>query len=242
MYGITCASTYHRLHPNTRILLLESAPSIGGPWAPHRIFPGLKTNNLWGTLENPDLPMHQERFGVKEGEHLPAKKVTEYLQALIEENGIGDFIRLNTKVEVIEKTASGWKLCCHRTASESDTKSYDISTPKLILSIGLHNQPVMPQYLTSPTFTSPIVHSAQFASHFDKIVKPASHTLVVGGGKSAWDIAYACATQPGSTATMALAGPCRRQAPSMSVTRSARAGRSTRRGTDGWEQSARLSW
>lgn len=198
--------TYHRLHPTARILVAEAASSIGGPWAPHRIFPGLKTNNLWGTYQNPDFPMDEAKFGVKKGEHVPAEKMTEYLRAFAKENGISDCVRLNTKVEVVEQVEGGWKLHCRSTAADADldAKPFTISTAKLILSTGLTNEPFMPRYPTSPSFTPTVIHSNDFPAHFSDIVKPGTHTLVIGGGKSAWDIAYACATQPSSSATMLI--------------------------------------
>ncbi|KAF2175635.1 flavin-binding monooxygenase-like protein-like protein [Zopfia rhizophila CBS 207.26] len=183
-------------------LVVVGAASIGGPWAPHRIFPGLKTNNLWGTYENPDFPMDEGKFDVKKGEHVPAEKVTEYMRALIKEGGISDFVRLNTRVEVVEKVEGGWKLHC--TSKAAEDSSYTITTAKLILSTGLVNRPLMPRYPSSPNFTPTVVHSADFPVHYTNIIKPNTHTLVVGAGKSAWDIAYACTTSPNSTATMLI--------------------------------------
>ncbi|KAH7138004.1 hypothetical protein B0J11DRAFT_2773 [Dendryphion nanum] len=203
-YGITSAATYHRLHPTAQILLLDSAPSIGGPWAPHRIFPGLKTNNLWGTYENPDFPMDEEKFGVKKGEHVPAAKVTQYLEALIEENGIEKFVRLSTKVDVVEQTADGWRLHCTNSSGPNDGSVSSINTAKLIIAVGLMNRPSMPKCPRSPDFIPSIIHSYDFGTHYSNTVKPSTRTLVVGAGKSAWDIAYACATQENSTATMLI--------------------------------------
>ncbi|KAF2868980.1 flavin-binding monooxygenase-like protein-like protein [Massariosphaeria phaeospora] len=204
LYGITATVIYHRIHPTARVLLLEAAPSIGGPWASHRIFPGLKTNNLWGTYANPDFPMDQTKFGVENGEHVPAEKVTEYLQAMVEETGILQCMRLNTKVEVVEQVAEGWALHCTSTASNTDACSFTISTAKLILSVGLSNKPSMPRYPTSPAFTPLIIHSKDFPYHYSSIVQPNTHTLIIGAGKSAWDFAYTCSTQPNSTATMLI--------------------------------------
>ncbi|KAF2641261.1 FAD/NAD(P)-binding domain-containing protein [Massarina eburnea CBS 473.64] len=205
LYGITCAATFHRIHPTSRILILESTSSIGGPWASHRIFPGLKTNNLWGTYENPDFPMGEEKFSVKKGEHVPADKVTEYLKAFIEETGIDGCLRLGTKVEVVEKMDEGWRLHCNSTSSRDGGGSkFVMSTAKLILSVGLVNRPSIPRYPTSPDFAPKVIHSIDFPHHFPTIVSSSTHTLVIGSGKSAWDVAYACATQPSSTATMLI--------------------------------------
>jgi len=183
--------------------LVDAAPEIGGPWAPSRIFPGLKTNNLWGTYENPDFIMDEKKFGVEIGKHVPAAKVAEYLKAMAEENDIASSFRLNTRVEVVEQVNEGWVLHCTST-NDSTPSSFKINTAKLILSTGLVNQPSMPKFPTSSNFEPTVIHSSNFPSHFSSIVKPNSHTLIIGAGKSAWDIAYACATQPNSTATMLI--------------------------------------
>ncbi|KAF2277765.1 flavin-binding monooxygenase-like protein-like protein [Westerdykella ornata] len=203
IYGITAAAVYHRLHPGARLVLLEASQAIGGPWAPHRIFPGLRTNNLWGTYEIPDFPMDEERFGVKKGEHIPADKVHQYLEALVKESDLTSSVRLNTKVQTAEKSGRDWILHC-KSISGSGERLYKIHTPKLILSTGLSNRPSMPTFPTAGSFEPLVIHSDSFATHFNDIVKPSTSTLIIGGGKSAWDIAYACATQPNSTATMLI--------------------------------------
>ncbi|KAF2851253.1 flavin-binding monooxygenase-like protein-like protein [Plenodomus tracheiphilus IPT5] len=202
IYGLTSASTYHRLHPSAKILILDAAPGIGGPWASHRIFPGLRTNNLWSMYEHPDFPMDKERFGVKRGEHVPAKNMLEYIEALAEWSGVRDFVRLNTKVELIEKKGEGWMLHCVRHADSEEP--FEIQTKKLIIAVGTTNRPFMPQFPKSPDFTPLVVHSKDFPSHYEQIAKPGTHTIVVGSGKSAWDVAYACAIQQDSTVTILI--------------------------------------
>lgn len=195
------ASTYHQLHPEARILILEGNPSIGGTWASDRIFAGLKTNNLLGMYEHPDFPFDEARFGVKDGEHIPAGKMLEYLQALVEHSGISTFLRLNTKVEEVEKREDGWELECLALASG---KSFTLKTPKLVLAVGNTNKPKMPKYQTSPAFEAPFIHSRHFPARYEEVVRPGAHTLVIGGGKSALDVAYACASQPNATVTMLI--------------------------------------
>ena len=146
--------------------------------------------------------MDETRFGVIPDEHIPAEKVYEYWKSVAEDGGISPFIRLSTKVEVAEKIGGGWSLQCRETNGSG--RGYTVRTPRLIISTGLTNRPSIPKYPTSPGFTPPVIHSNDFPAHFNEIVKPDTHTLVIGGAKSAWDIAYACCTQPGSTATMLI--------------------------------------
>lgn len=148
--------------------------------------------------------MTESRFGVHRGEHVPAKKVLEYLQGFVEDKGLKERIRNNTTVKVVEKVGEHWKLHVCVSSAGSTEEAAVIIASKLIIAVGLTNQPSMPLYSTSPDFKPAVIHSIHFASQFPEIAKEGTHTLVVGGGKSAWDITYACATQPNSTATMLI--------------------------------------
>jgi len=50
-HGLSMAKTYLEASPSSRLLILDSASSIGGDWASHRLYPGLKSNNILGTYE-----------------------------------------------------------------------------------------------------------------------------------------------------------------------------------------------
>jgi cation diffusion facilitator CzcD-associated flavoprotein CzcO len=201
IFGLSSAATYHRLHPTASILILDEADSLGGTWSDDRLFPGLKTNNLLGMYEHPELPMSEVKLGVKKGQHIPGAEVQQYLKAFVHENGVEEFMRTNTKVEAVEKSEEGWTLHC---TSNPAGRTFSIGTIKLIIAVGNTNKPKMPKYLTSASFEPTIIHSKEFPAHYEHIVKPGKHTLVVGGGKSAWDVAYACATQPDATVTLLI--------------------------------------
>lgn len=204
--GLSTAHTYHRLHPSAKLLILDSASSIGGPWAPERIFPGLKTNNLWGMFEHPDFPMDEKRFAVKKGTHIDAAKMFDYLTAFAKWADIAKCLRLRTRVHVIEKDKEGgWILhCASSYSSSTEQKESKIRAKKLVIAVGITNDPLLPAYPTATTFRSPVVHTRDFAAHYVDIARPHMHTVIVGSGKSAWDVAYACATQPDSTATILI--------------------------------------
>ncbi|KAH8644141.1 hypothetical protein IG631_01605 [Alternaria alternata] len=204
IYGLTTAHTYHRLHPTATILILDSASCIGGPWAPHRVFPGLRTNNLWGMYEHPDFPMEEKRFMVKRGEHIPAAKMFDYLCAFTKWADIEKFFRGQTTIDVIEKDEDegGWVLRCASTMLEK--KGVEIKAKKLVIAVGTTNKPLLPHYETSTRFRPLVIHTADFPEHHSVIAEPGKHTVIVGSGKSAWDVAYACASQPSATATLLI--------------------------------------
>lgn len=44
--GLAMAKTYHQVHPDARLLILDSAETLGGCWAEERVYPGLHTNDV----------------------------------------------------------------------------------------------------------------------------------------------------------------------------------------------------
>jgi len=80
VYGLAAASTYLSSHPDADIIILASAPTVGGVWAKHRLYPGLKSNNVVGRYEFPDFPMSTERYGVRSGQHIPGEVIYQYLE------------------------------------------------------------------------------------------------------------------------------------------------------------------
>ncbi|PVH89959.1 FAD/NAD(P)-binding domain-containing protein [Cadophora sp. DSE1049] len=98
-HGLIAAKTYLDVHPSTKVILYDSASSVGGCWAKENLYPGLRTNNMLGTYEFSDYPMDSETYGVKAGEYIPGEVVRRYLTNFAEHFGIYKRIRLNTRVE-----------------------------------------------------------------------------------------------------------------------------------------------
>jgi hypothetical protein len=150
--------------------------------------------------EHPDFPL-TERFGVKKGEHVPAERMLEYLETFVEENGIEKFLRLNSKVDLLYQSGEGWTLHGDNVSTGTHFK---INARRVIIAVGTTNEPKGPTYSSAEVLEIPYIHSVDFPANYSEIVKPSRHTLVLGGGKSAWDVAYACATQPDATATIVI--------------------------------------
>ena len=103
------AKTYIACDPYINLLILDSNASVGGVWAKEKIYPGLRSNNLLGTLELTDFPMHAGS-GVKEEEHIPGETLHEYLRQYAEKFDLLRRITFNTKVRTAEKVEDGWRL------------------------------------------------------------------------------------------------------------------------------------
>jgi len=189
-FGLAAAKTYIQLHPEARIAVFESAESCGGTWSKNRLYPGLKSNNMVGTYEYPDFPMSVGTYAVQPYEHIPAATLHRYLTDYAQHFGVFDKIQFDTKVDLIEYEASGtWKLSVTK-----DEKSKNVRTEKLIVATGLTSTPNMPHYQNEEKFEAPRFHAKDFCKKAPEL-KDAKNVVVVGGAKSAYDVAYAMVEQ-----------------------------------------------
>jgi cation diffusion facilitator CzcD-associated flavoprotein CzcO len=163
---------------------------VGGVWAAHRVYPGLKSNNMLGTYEYPDFPMDSATFGVQPGQHIPGAVTHKYLTAYAEKFDILDKIRLNTKVLTAEhqedSAEGGWILTLDGGKS--------IFARKLVVATGLTSDAFLPDFAGQEDFGVPLFHSKDFLQHADTL-ETAKTVTVFGGTKSAWDAVYAYATR-----------------------------------------------
>ncbi|TPX17839.1 uncharacterized protein E0L32_002940 [Thyridium curvatum] len=195
-FGLAAAKSYIELHPTEKVLIVEAESSCGGTWSHDRLYPGLKSNNLWGSYEYPDFPMVEEVYGVKYGEHIPAATLHRYLTDFAKKFGVFERTRFNTAVDAIESVDDGsWKI--HVKPTKGDGKPEILHTKKLIVASGLTSNPNLPTYPGQETFTPPFFHAKDFRTHADT-VKTCKRAVIVGGAKSAFDCAYAYATEGGA--------------------------------------------
>ena len=186
-FGLAAAKTYIELHPTENVAILEANSSVGGTWAEDRLYPGLKSNCMLGTYEYSDFPMDETTYGVKPGEHIPGLIIHRYLTDYARRFGVLQRLKFNTKVVSAQPIEdAGWLL---KTSSESRT----FRTKKLIVATGLTSEPYVPQLPGMQDFQGPLFHVRDFAKNSDTIEK-AKNVVVIGGAKSAWDVAYAYAT------------------------------------------------
>ncbi|KAH8729899.1 putative dimethylaniline monooxygenase [Ilyonectria robusta] len=190
-YGLAAAKTYIELHPEEKILVIEAENSCGGTWSKDRLYPGLKSNNLWGSYEYADLPMSEDIYGVKPGEHIPGAILHRYLTDFAKKFGVFERTKFNTKVDGVKATDDGgWEI---EVSAKAGGAQETFQTKKLIVATGLTSQPNMPSYPGQETFTSRLFHAKDFCTQSDT-VNTCKKTVVVGGGKSAFDCAYAFAS------------------------------------------------
>lgn len=192
-HGLAMAKTYHEICPGNSMLIIDSAPSIGGTWGKERLYPGLKTNNIIGSYEFGDFPMTPDKFGVKPGQHIPGAVVHEYLNQFAEAFGLTSHMMLQTKVESAElQEDEKWLLQVRKVDAENHKISF-LRTRRLVLATGLTSEPYIPDYKGRESFTGNFLHSRQLKDRA-KDIQSSKEVIVVGANKSAWDTCYSAAT------------------------------------------------
>lgn len=197
-FGLAAAKSYLQLHPDDKIAVLESAESCGGTWSKNRLYPGLKSNNIIGSYEYPDFPMSEEKYGVKPFKHIPAAVLHQYLTDYAKHFGIFEKTQFHTRVEVVEPGPDGgWKMSV--VAPEGERT---LTAAKLILATGLTSTPNMPKYQGEEDFGAPLFHAKEFCAKAGTL-NDIKNAVVVGGAKSAFDVAYAM-VEDGATVDLVI--------------------------------------
>jgi cation diffusion facilitator CzcD-associated flavoprotein CzcO len=182
--GLPVAKTYLELHQDAKVIVLDAQSSLGGVWAEERLYPGLMSNNMVGTYEYSDFPMDEETWGVKPGDHIPGQTVHDYLKKYAEKFGVLPHIRLNSKVESVQRgEKGGWLL------GVGDQKDQIIAR-KLVLATGMTSEAFIPKIEGEESFEVPLFHIKDFPKHASTMDTVKSVTIL-GSTKAAWDAVYA---------------------------------------------------
>jgi thioredoxin reductase len=191
-FGLASAKTYIELHPTENVLVLESASTCGGTWGQRRLYPGLKSNNLVGTYEYPDFPMLKEIYGVAKGNHVPGAVLHRYLTDYAKKFGVYGRIRFGTHVSIVERLEkSGYRLTTTTSPEEGLPLDWQtLTAKKVIVASGLTSNPNLPQYRGTENFKAPLFHAKDFCKRAPTL-ENVKRAVVVGGAKSAFDVAYA---------------------------------------------------
>lgn len=198
--GLPAAKTYLQLEPSVSLLIVDENRSIGGVWAKEKLYPGLRANNLLGTYEYPDFPMH-EGFGVKKGEHIPGEVIHEYFRQYADKFDLTRRILLETRVRTAEKVGEGWRLVLEHVGGVGKDNGRQeggrvITCDKLMVATGLTNSPAPIDLMGSKNFQKPLVGYGDWAQREKELLGDESiqHATVLGGGKAAYDCVYLLAS------------------------------------------------
>ncbi|KAL8845680.1 MAG: hypothetical protein Q9221_009165 [Calogaya cf. arnoldii] len=147
--------------------------------------------------DRPMTPSPEQYYGF-----FPGKYTTAYLESYVDNHTysgqtIRDRISFNTYVESITK------ILCPETADGAQweiiyNKNRKIRTSKLIDATGMTSQPHIPIIPGSSDFKGITLHHKSFGESQDLLLKDPliQNICIIGGAKSAADVAYACAKAP----------------------------------------------
>ncbi len=133
-------------------------------------------------------PSHETYF-----DFFPARYVAQYLSEYVDQQTYGgrslrERILFHNKVVKVEFSAATrqWQVFC-------DGRSQPLLTIKLLVAAGLTSQPNMPELSGREAFQGLIIHHADFGNSSITKDPEIKHIAVLGGAKSAADIAYSVA-------------------------------------------------
>jgi dimethylaniline monooxygenase (N-oxide forming) len=198
-YGLAAGKTYLSLCPSISLTILDADSTVGGVWSASRIYPGLVADSPAANFDYSDLPMDEE-LGIDKWADLPAEKVHEYLERYVDKFDLRRRCRLNTRVLSVEREergegeSIGWKVDVEEDCGVEGKKKESLVCDKLIIASGVNSTRNLPEGLNWADFLGPIMHSKEVGTKYSRLTSEAVQKVaVVGGNKSAVDVAMLCA-------------------------------------------------
>ncbi|MCJ1395095.1 monooxygenase [Xylographa bjoerkii] len=192
LYGLAFANTWLKVHPEARLVILEACPCLGGVWSSERMYDAFWTQTPLDMACFSDFPMQQPQMKDETYyDFFPAKYVTQYLERFVDNKiyagkSLRQRIIFSSPVhDVWKNKEGGWHIL------HSDKQS--LSASKLVVAAGLTSQPNMPRLPGHDSYDGTVLHHKDFGSSSILTNPEVKHVAVLGGAKSAADMAYACA-------------------------------------------------
>ncbi|KAF7298812.1 FAD/NAD(P)-binding domain-containing protein [Mycena indigotica] len=182
---------------DVQILSRDSTP--GGVWSSARVYPDLQINNVHGEYHFTGLEMPATASGRVTGEDMRV-----YMQNFASQM-LDGHIRYQVEVLSIRRddAASQWFV----TVESVSTKQQEtLQFSRIVLCTGGCDTPKIPEALSesaarSANFKGKVIHSKHFAARLPEIEQKTKSIVIVGGGKSAQDMA-ACLANRGCDVTV----------------------------------------
>jgi dimethylaniline monooxygenase (N-oxide forming) len=164
-----------------------------------RVYDYFWTQTPVGMAEFSDQPLPPIPEADQYHGFFPAKYVAQYLDSYIESHIYADRtlssrIRTNSRITHLRKDPSDgqWYAQVREQNAESQ-RSYEVTAPRVIDATGLTSSPNIPSIPGLDTFAGEKVHQMYIARPDFLTDDKIRHVIVVGGAKSAADLAYAAA-------------------------------------------------
>ena len=184
------AKTYLQADPSANVLVVDEAASVGGTWAHERLYPGLVTNNVFGSYELNDFPLVPEKYGVAGVGHIPGAVVHSYFCDVVDHFGITPCLLLRRRVA--RATVDGCRWIVRVECVDGSGEAEDIVARRLVIATGLTSTPSIPHLPGSENFAGLMPHSKQLKEKAYALAQ-CKDVVVLGANKSAWDVCYRAA-------------------------------------------------
>lgn len=207
-HGLAMGKTYVEAFPDRKIVIADSAATVGGVWARERLYPGLATNNVSGTYEFSDFPMDLERYSLEPWQHIPGHTVHQYLFDFAKHFGLVQRMRLQTTIDCCVLGQGGIWTIEYTDASDravdgaATQRSGTVLARNLVIATGVASKPSVPKFPGHETFQGHLFHAKELRSHAHLLDAAKQHIVVIGGNKSAWDACYLAAQRAAPDATV----------------------------------------
>ena len=199
VYGICVANTYLTLHPSANIKVLDSDPDVGGVWSTARLYPQFWSQTGARLTGYPDVPFQIPEGSPTYHDLFEAKHLSKYLEDYVTDHeydghSLRDRFVFNCYANSIYKRGDVWTV-----KGRLNDQPVSYQARKVIVATGLSSLPNMPELPGLESLKGLTLHQKDFGR--SRILTPEEpnmekHTniTVLGGSKSAADIAYAAAT------------------------------------------------
>ncbi|MDD7966212.1 flavin-containing monooxygenase [Actinomycetospora lemnae] len=190
-FGGIAAAIELREHGITDVVILDSAPEIGGTWY-YNSYPGAAC----------DVPSHLYSFSFAQRSDWsrlcsPQPEILEYLQGVAKEYGLGEVFVPDVRVDAVrlDEASMTW------TVEAQDGRRWEADA--VVLATGQLNTPAIPPIPGAADFAGPAMHSARWDHDVDLRGK---RVAVVGTGASAVQFVPAIAPEVGSMTVFQRSG------------------------------------
>ena len=190
-FGGIAAAIELRSHGITDVVILDSAPEIGGTWF-YNSYPGAAC----------DVPSHLYSFSFAQRSDWsrlcsPQPEILEYLQGVAKEYGLDEVFEPSVLVSTVrlDEATMTW------TVEAQDGRSWQADA--VVLATGQLNTPAIPPIPGADDFAGPTMHSARWDHDVDLHGK---RVAVVGTGASAVQFVPAIAPEVGKMTVFQRSG------------------------------------
>ena len=188
MSGIAAARFYLDVHPLAHVVILEKDSHLGGVWSSKRAYEGFWTQWTVGTAEWSDMKMPPPPQEDTFYNFFKAKYTTKYLEKYVDEHvydgkTLRDRMIFDFAVQTVKKEGTLWVVRGTQVAYRA---------PKLIVAAGITSSANLPQIRGMENAEMPIIHQGSFGQSPVLTSDRYKKVTVIGGGKSAADMVYAC--------------------------------------------------